>query len=152
MNKSQWQTFWKVLRRRLIFSAGLLVACFIFTQWILPMVYQPSSEFQMMEVADRQIIRLRKNIRDGAIYHLDIKIEGQLNGTALLRVFKSDSLDEVYTEKIIGSGKIKTQLLANDWYADDCRLEYLPITATAGGIKLKYLFKSLKVKGKRSKP
>jgi len=144
MDKAKWQIFWKVLRGRLIFSAFLLVGCFVFTQWISPIIHQPPAAMTIREVDSHQYIRLRKNVDSGPVNRLNIKVNGKLNGTAMIRIFDEENPDKIYREKMIGSGKVDGLFLDGDWYADDCRMEYEPLSATSGELKIEYSFKTSK--------
>lgn len=144
MDKAKWQIFWKVLRGRLIFSAFLLVGCFIFTQWVLPVIHQPPAMMMVREAGEHQLIRLRKNVDSGLVHGLKIKLNGKLNGTAMIRIFEEENPDKIYREKMIGSGKVDGIFLDGDWYADDCRMEYEPLSATSGELKIEYSFKTSK--------
>ena len=142
---SKWQPFFKILRRRLIFAGVLIAACFVFTQWILPMVHTPSASVVLNEAHQRQLLKLRKNFQSGSVYSLKMHVHGHLNGTAMLRLFDSVDISKVHREERIGSGGVDTQIM-NDWYTDDCRLEYEPLSATQGTLKIDYQFKTLKKK------
>ena len=142
MSEGKGRVFWKVLKGRLIFAGFLLVACFIFTHWILPNIHQSSSEFVLTEAGERQLLRLRKNLQSGNIRQLKIRIRGHLNGTAMIRVFDPNDLTKTYQEKMVGSGEVDVRMLGADWYTDDCRMEYQPLSATTGGLKIEYQFKT----------
>lgn len=144
MDKAKWQVFWKVLRGRLIFSLFLLVGCFIFTQWISPIIHRPPAVMTVREAGAHQLIRLRKNVDTGPVHGLKIKLDGKLNGTAMIRVFEADNPDKIEREKMIGSGKVDGLFLDQDWSADDCRMEYEPLSATSGELKIEYSFKTSK--------
>ena len=135
------QTFWKILRGRLLFAACLLGACFVVTQFVLPRINQPSAVLNLTEVGDRQLLRLRKNVGDGHVSALNVSIRGKLNGTAKIRMF--DDVDEVKVlqEKIIGSGEVDTSM-GGEWHTNDCRMEYEPMSATEGGLRIEYNFKT----------
>ncbi len=135
------QTFWKILRGRLLFAACLLGACFVVTQFVLPRINQPSAAIQLTDAGERQLLRLRKNVGDGYVYALNVRIRGKLNGTAKIRMFDDVDTAKVLQEKIIGSGEIDTKL-GGDWYTNDCRMEYEPMSATQGGLKIEYQFKT----------
>jgi len=144
MDKAKLHIFWKVLRGRLIFSFLLIACVFIFMRWILPVVHQPSAAVTLHEPAEHQLIRLRKNVDSGSVHGLSIKLSGHLNGTAMVRVFEGDNPDKIYREKMIGSGKIDGIFLEGDWYANDCRMEYEPLSTTHGELKIEYKFKTSK--------
>ncbi len=142
MDRDKLKTFWKVLRGRLLVSGLLIFACFILTRWVIPHFYQPLAALSLQSVHENQLIRIRKNLDSGAVSHLYVKTVGQLNGTAMLRVYRSDSPERIQTEKMIGPGKIDGLLLDHDWEADDCRMEYEPHSTTAGFLKIEYQFKT----------
>jgi len=146
MDKTKWQAFWKILKGRLFFAVILLGVCFIVTQWVLPLVHQPTSAITLDNVGSRQLLRLRKNFDSGSVHGLNMRIRGHLNGTAVMRLFDAENASKVYQEKIVGSGDVDTRM-GGDWYSDDCRIEYEPLSATTGGLKVEYIFKSSKVKG-----
>lgn len=139
MDQAKWKSFWKILRGRLIFSACLLGACFVFTQWVLPVVQKPSAALTLNEAGERQLLRLRKNIDAGNVYELKIRIRGKLNGTAKMRMFDSEDPAKIIQEKIIGSGEVDTRM-GGDWDSNDCRMEYEPLSATSGNLKIEYRF------------
>ncbi len=139
MDKAKWQAFWKILKGRLIFAAFLLGACFVFTQWIVPVMQKPSAVLNLTDAGDRQLLRLRKNFDEGRVYELQIRIRGKLNGTAKIRMFDAEDAEKVIQEKIIGSGEVDTRM-GGDWYSNDCRMEYEPLSATDGQLKLEYRF------------
>jgi len=136
---SQKQVFWKILRGRLIFAACLMAACFVFTHWILPLIHQPTSEFILTEADERQLLRLRKNLDSGTVRALKIRIRGHLNGTAMIRLFDAQDPVKIHQDKIIGSGKIDARM-GGDWTANDSRIEYEPLSATNGSLKIEYVF------------
>lgn len=144
MDKAKLRIFWKVLRGRLIFSFILIAGLFIFTRWVLPVVHQPPAAMTIQEAGEHQLIRLRKNIDSGPVQGLRIKLSGHLNGTAMVRIFEGENPDKIYREKMIGSGKIDGIFLDGDWYTDDCRMEYEPLSTTNGQLKIEYLFKTSK--------
>lgn len=139
----RWANYWKILRGRLIFAACIFVVCFIVSRWILPIVYHPPAVMTLREGGEHQIMRLRKNFDTGPAHGLKIKVNGEINGTAMIRVFE-DGGDGVHREKMIGSGKVDGLLYEGDWYSDDCRLEYEPLSATSGNLKIEYSFKTSK--------
>ncbi len=144
MDKAKWKIFWKVLRGRLVFSFFLILACFIFTRWVLPVIHQPPAVMTIREVNEHQLIRLRKNLDSGLVSGLKIKLNGQLNGTAMIRIFEAENPDKIYREKMIGAGKVDGLFMDQDWYAGDCRMEYEPLSATSGELKIEYNFKTSK--------
>ena len=62
----------------------------------------------------------------------------------MIRVFDPNDSTKTYQEKMVGSGDVDTQMLGADWYTDDCRMEYQPLSATTGGLKIEYQFKTMK--------
>lgn len=88
MSKSE--KFWKILKGRLIFAACLLGACFVFTQWVVPVFSKPSAVLHLTDAAERQLLRLRKNIDAGSVHGLKIRIRGKINGTAIIRLFSPE--------------------------------------------------------------
>lgn len=138
---SKKEVFFKILKGRLIFAAFLLGACFVFTQWVIPVIHKPSATFILSEAGERQLLRFRKNLHSGNVHALKIRIRGQLNGTALIRVFDSENPEKVRREKVVGSGEIDTRM-DGDWYSNDCRMEYLPLSADHGGLKIEYRFET----------
>lgn len=141
MDQAKWKSFWKILKGRLIFSVFLLGACFIFTQWVLPVVQKPSAAITLNEMGERQLMRLRKNIDDGSVHGIKVRIRGKINGTAVIRMFDSEQTDKVMQEKIVGSGEVDIRM-GGDWYSNECRMEYEPLSATSGGLKIEYNFKT----------
>ncbi len=139
MEQAKWKTFWKILRGRLIFVACLLGACIIFTHWVLPVIYKPSAVLNLTDASERQFLRLRKNFDEGNVYELKVRIRGKLNGTAKIRMFDDVDTTKVLQEKIIGSGQVDTRM-GGEWYTNDCRMEYEPLSATQGSLKLEYRF------------
>ena len=122
-------------------AACLLGVCFIVTQYVLPHVSQPSAQINLTDAGERQLLRLRKNVGDGHVYALNVHIRGKLNGTAKIRMFDDVDSTKILQEKIIGSGEVDTKM-GGDWYTNDCRMEYEPMSATQGGIKIEYRFKT----------
>ena len=150
MDQAKRKAFWKILKGRLFFAASLLGACFVVTHWVLPLVRQPTSAITLDNVGSRQLLRLRKNFDAGSVHGLNIRIRGHLNGTAVMRLFDAETPSKIYQDKIIGSGDVDTRM-GGDWYSDDCRVEYNPLSATTGALKVEYIFKSSKVKAKNHK-
>lgn len=133
--------FWKIFRHRLFFSIILFGAAFIFIHFLLPNVRPTSAVLIMDNVAERQLLRIRKNIEAGPVESLSLHIQGHLNGTAIIRIFETRNESKFYQEQLIGSGKVDTKL-GGAWQSDDCRIEYDPKSARQGELKIVYNFKT----------
>ena len=109
--------------------------------WIMPVIHRPSAVLNLTEAGARQLLHLRKNFKDGNVYELKIRIRGKLNGTAKIRMFDDVDSTKVLQEKIIGSGEVDTRM-GGDWHTNDCRMEYEPMSATQGELKIEYRFET----------
>jgi hypothetical protein len=120
-------------RRRLalVTAVALLAA--------LGLACEPGWRAWSSAVADREMtITLAKFPSQGPIHRLEIRGEATLDGEADLLLLAGDTV--VRSQRISGTADLS---LGSDWYTDDARLVYRPLSATSGQLSLRYRFVDL---------
>lgn len=114
-------------RMSCLISAAILLSCF---------GCSPSQT--VSDVTKNETIILRKNPSQGSVYALDVTGRGKIKGTAAIILE-------------LNGAAYKTAYLTNsvrfnwsgDWYADEAKVIYQPISVDGGSLKLKYRFEAL---------
>lgn len=92
--------------------------------------------YNLADVTKPEVIILKKNAEQGAIYSYSIICSGEINGNAEIALLLNGG--PYKTEKL--SGKVDIHW-SGDWYADQAEIRYTSSSVTGGNLKLKYVFR-----------
>ncbi len=95
----------------------------------------PSRIHEIPDVTRGDTIILRKTPDQGHIQGVSIRGRGYIEGTAEISWVSNGN---PYKTEVL-SGNVSF-LWGGDWYSDEVEIKYLPASATAGRLQLKYSF------------
>lgn len=116
---------------------GLLLAGSLV--FLFPNLLTKAKNVNVQLSGNEQKIVLTKNNSQKNIHSISLKISGNVEGKAIIKLGYSDTsfykIDTVQQQALLSYN--------GDWYQDSCFLTYQPLTSKAGNLKIQYKFHAL---------
>lgn len=116
---------------------GLLLAGSLV--FLFPNLLTKAKTVNVQLSGNEQKIILAKNNSQKNIHSISLKISGNVEGKAIIKLGYSDTsfykIDTLQQQALLSYN--------GDWYQDSCFVTYQPLTSKAGNLKIQYKFHAL---------